>query len=199
REGLEHLGLRQEGIIEGDGQDIRVAFRDKRANNVRGTAAGKSNLLAQGQLRKARNDLGFSEAFELHGGGGRKGKLDKIHEVHVAQQAQGDEPRGTRMKKQRALDGVAFQQIFARANVFEYLRGKILAGKQQAKFGIIQGRIIEERGEYLGRRVVNQRGQFVIRGGDSELQRLLELRHVSSFPQSAPGSGERGVRRIHQA
>jgi len=70
REGLEHLGLRQEGIIEGDGQDIRVAFRDKRANNVRGTAAGKSNLLAQGQLREACNDLGFSEAFELHGRGG---------------------------------------------------------------------------------------------------------------------------------
>src|SRR5208283_17057 len=54
RQGLEHLSFRQEGIIKGGRQDIRVALRDERAGNVRGAAASKSNLLAQGQLREAR-------------------------------------------------------------------------------------------------------------------------------------------------
>jgi hypothetical protein len=129
RQSLEHLRFREEGIIEGDRQDIRMAFRYECAGNVRGSAASESNLLAQWQLREARNDLGLGEAFELRGGGGREGELDKIHEVDVAQQAQTGEARSTRMKKQRTLDGVAFQEILARANVFKYLRGKILAGE----------------------------------------------------------------------
>jgi hypothetical protein len=198
RQGLEHLSFRQEGIIEGDRQDIGVAFRDECAGNVRGTAAGKSNLLAQGQLREARDNLGFGEAFEFHGDCRREGKLDEIHEVHVAQQAQGDEPRGTRMKKQRVLDGVAFQEIFACANVFEYFRGKVLTGKQQAKLGVIQGGIIKKRGQHLGRGVIEQDAQVITCSGTRELQVFLELRHVTSFPRWAAGSGEPGVQRIQQ-
>ena len=34
RQSFEHLGFREEGIIESDGQDIRVAFRDERAGNA---------------------------------------------------------------------------------------------------------------------------------------------------------------------
>lgn len=199
RQGLENLRFREEGIIEGDGQDIGVAFRDECAGDVRGSAARESNLLAQRQLREARNDLGFGEAPELHGGGGRKGELDEIHEVDVAQQAQGDEPRGTRMKKQRALDGVAFQEIFAGADVFEYFRGKVLAGKKQAKLGVIQGRIIEERGEHLGRRVIKQGAQVITCSGTRDLEFCLVLGHVTSFPRWAPGSGERGAQRIRRA
>jgi len=127
RQGLEHLGFREEGIIKGDGQDIWVAFRDKCAGNVRGASARESNLLAQGQLGEARDDLGFGEAFEFHGGSRREGELDEIHEVDIAQQAHCDEPRGPRMKEQSPLDGIAFKEIFARADVFEQLRGKILA------------------------------------------------------------------------
>src|SRR5208337_5242191 len=110
---LSTCDFREEGIIEGDRQDIRMAFRYECAGNVRGSAASESNPLAQWQLREARNDLGFGEAFELRGGGGREGELYKIHEVDVAQQAQTGEARSTRMKKQRALDGIAFQEILA--------------------------------------------------------------------------------------
>jgi hypothetical protein len=198
-QGLEHLGFRQEGIIEGDGHDLRVAFRNERTGNVRGSAASESNLLSQGQLREARNDLGFGEALEFGGGGGRESELDEIHEIDVAQQAEGDEARGTRMKEQSALDGIAFQKTFARANVFEHFRGKVLAGKQQAQLRVIQGGIIEERGEHLRRRVIKQGAQVVTRGGTRELQLLLELRHVTSFLPRAAGSGGRGARRIPPA
>ncbi len=120
-------------------------------------------------MRETRDDLGFGDAPEFHGDGRGKSELDEIHEVDVANQTQADEARRTGMKEQGALDEIALEQIFARADVFQDFGGKILAGQQQAKLLFIQSGIIEECGEHLGLWVIEQGAEVVTRSGAREL------------------------------
>ena len=176
-----------------------MAFGDERAGDACRAAASEGNFLAERQLREARYDLVFGNALEFRRGDGGKRELDKIHEVDIADQTQAGEARRAGMEEQSALDEITLEQIFARADAFENFGGKILARQQQAKLLFIQGGIIEESREDLGRGVKKQGAQVVTRSGARELQFAVELGHAISFPRRAPGSGEQGARRIPQA
>ncbi len=95
-----------------------MAFGEQRSRYTCGAAPRQGDFLAEGKLRQAREDLLLRVTLKLRRDCGREGKLHKIHEVEIAQKPQADEARGARMKKERALDGIGFQQRFARANFF---------------------------------------------------------------------------------
>ena len=63
-----------------------MAFGDEGPGNSGGAASGEGNLLTEGQLREARDDLVLGNALEFHGNGRRKSELYEIHEVNVANQ-----------------------------------------------------------------------------------------------------------------
>ena len=128
RQSFQNLGFREEGIIESNGEDVRVAFSNERARNARRAAASEGNFLAEGQLREARYDLVFGNALEFRGGDGGKRELNEIHEVDIANQTQANEARRAGMEEQGTFDDIALKQILARADVFEHFGGKILAG-----------------------------------------------------------------------
>ena len=144
RESFQDLRFGQIRIIEDNGKNLRVAFRKKRARDARGTAPRQGDFLAERNLWKAREQLLLGVALEFGGYRRRKSKLNQVHQIEVADQAECYEAWTARMKAQRALDAIALEQRFALAHLFEDFTGKIFPLHEQAKMGLVESGIVEQ-------------------------------------------------------
>jgi hypothetical protein len=184
-EDFQNLGFREAGIVEGDFENLGVAGGDQGPCDTGGAATGEGNSLAQGQLGETRDDVFLGVALEFGGNRGRQRKLHEVHEVEITQEAETNEARSIGMKNQRALYGVALQKVFSRGDVFDDLLGQIFPGEQQAEERIVERGISEQRGEDLGRWVIEQRLEFFAGGEASAVALLFEKGQVRFLTRAA--------------
>jgi len=182
---FQNLRFGEAGIVESDFENLCVARGDQGSGDARGAAAGKSNSLPQRQLRQARDDVLLGVALEFGGSRRRQRILNEVHQVEVAQKAQANHARGTGMKNQGALHGVAFQECFSPGDIFDNLRRQIFSREQQAEERIVERGIFEKGEKNLCRWVVEKRLQFFAGGESRAVALLFEKGQVRFLTQAA--------------
>ena len=94
------------GVIEDDGENLRVPFGEKSAGDASGTTASERDFLSQRKLRKTSEKLVFRDALYLRLRPYGKSELRQVHEIKIADEANSDEARSARMERERPLDAI---------------------------------------------------------------------------------------------
>jgi hypothetical protein len=160
-------------IVENDGEGLRMAFREKSSGDAGGPATGQRDFLAKRELGQAGRELIFRVALQIGRDAGCERELDEIHEIEIAQQAQGNQAGRMRVKRESALDAIALQEMLASRNLFEKFRAQILTLKEKAKSRVVESRIVQESAEDFERRIVNQSGELLAGGGAGTILRSV--------------------------
>src|SRR5260370_33637379 len=113
RQGFQNLRFGELQIVQHDGENLRVPLGEERAGRASGAAAAERDLLSQGKLRKARDQLSFGIDLQLGGSAGKQWELHQSHEIELANQAETREARCSRVERESALDAVIFQERLA--------------------------------------------------------------------------------------
>src|SRR5690348_10586743 len=141
-----------------------MTFRKQGSGDARRTTPRQSDLLAQRNLRKAREELLLRVAFQFCRNRGGKSKLDQIHQIEVANQTECSETRTAGMKAERFLDAITLEQRLALADLFEDFAGEIFSFQEQAELRFVERRIVEQREENIRGRMMQERGEFIAGG-----------------------------------
>ncbi len=153
-------------VARGDGDNLRVPFRQQRSGHARRAAPRQRDFLAERELRQPRQQLIFSVALELRGNSGQNRYLHKIHQVQVAQQPQAHQSRRPRMKRQRLLYPIALEQWLPPRHLLKHFRRQAFPLQYQANMRFVERRIVKQREDHFRGRVMQQNGQFFARSDE---------------------------------
>lgn len=160
------MGFSEIGVIEDDGENLRVAFGEERAGDSAGAATGERDFLAERKLREAGEKLLFGDTFQLGGHADGQGELGEIHQIEIFDEAETCKSWCVRMKGERAFDSIIFEKVFARGNFFEDFGGEIFAVEQEAELSFVERGIVENGEQDFGGGMVEESGEVVAGGGE---------------------------------
>jgi hypothetical protein len=164
-EDFQDLGFGEMGVIEHDGEDLRMAFGQERSRDAGRSAASESDFLTERKMREAGEELFFGDASQVGGRARTEGELGQVHQVKFADEAEAGKSRRAGVEGQSALDWIILEQRLAADDFFEDFGGEIFAGENQAQLRFVEGGIVEQREQHGSVGMVKQHGE-VVAGGD---------------------------------
>src|SRR5712675_3676462 len=104
------------------------------------------------------------------------------------------------MKSERPFHSVILQQWLTPGHFLQNLSGDILAVQQQTKLRFVEHRIVQQRQKYIGRWMMQQRGQLLRRGDTGALPIWIVSWHpIPSRPEPRPPRAKPEVFRLARA
>ena len=86
-----------------------------------------------------------------------------------------------RMKSERTLHTIIFEELFAIGDFVENLGGQIFAVEQEAELSFIERRIVEKSEKHVGGVVMEKRGEVVACCDECLLSVGISGRHATSL------------------
>ena len=164
-ERFEDLGFGQVGVVENDGENLRMAFGEERACDSSRAATGERDFLAERKLREPGEELLFGDALEFGGHADGQRELSEIHQVKIFDEAETGQPWRVRMEGECALDAIVFEKVFSSGDFFEDFGGEIFAVEQEAELSFVERGIAENSEQDIVGLMLEESGEVVARGG----------------------------------
>ena len=132
------------GIVQGDFDGLRMAFRQKRPSDARGAAARQRQFLAHRKLGHAGDDDFFGGALDVGRGGRQQAQAHEIEKVELPDDGDGDALRCARMGGETESHAFAGNPFILRGNRAQHICGQVQPVEKNRDVRLFAVRIFED-------------------------------------------------------